>query len=163
MRMLPDLLQNNLDIVICGSAAGKRSAEVKQYYAGRGNKFWDVLHSVGLTAEKLDPSRFRELVKYGIGLTDVVKDQSGMDHEIDFSNASESDLCSKIKRYKPKVLCFNGKNPAKVYFKVRNVKFGIHTQKFSDTVCFIAPSTSGAANKTWDIKIWEQLYNLVRT
>jgi len=38
--MLPDVLAANLDVVFCGTAAGKRSAEVGMYYAGPGNRFW---------------------------------------------------------------------------------------------------------------------------
>jgi double-stranded uracil-DNA glycosylase len=51
--MLPDVLRQGLRLVICGTAAGKRSAAKKQYYAGRGNQFWKVLYNVGLTGGQI--------------------------------------------------------------------------------------------------------------
>jgi mismatch-specific thymine-DNA glycosylase len=68
---LPDLLESGLDLVICGTAAGAVSAKAGQYYAGPGNRFWSVLHGVGLTDRLLDPSEYRIRLSYGIGLTDV--------------------------------------------------------------------------------------------
>ena len=43
---LPDLLLPDLRVVFVGTAAGKRSAELGHYYAGRGNRFWRTLHEV---------------------------------------------------------------------------------------------------------------------
>ena len=51
--MLEDLLAKDLALVVCGSAAGRRSAELKQYYAGPGNKFWRTLARTGLTPRLL--------------------------------------------------------------------------------------------------------------
>ena len=39
-----------LKLVVCGTAAGDRSAQLGQYYAGPGNKFWRTLASLGLVA-----------------------------------------------------------------------------------------------------------------
>ncbi|WP_449376135.1 uracil-DNA glycosylase family protein, partial [Bosea thiooxidans] len=58
---------------ICGTQAGTASARRGAYYAGPGNKFWAVLHQIGLLPERFAPERFREMPRYGIGLTDVAK------------------------------------------------------------------------------------------
>jgi TDG/mug DNA glycosylase family protein len=67
--MLDDLLQPNLLVVFCGTAAGSRSATLKEYYAGRGNRFWEVLATTKLTPRQLAPSEYGLLPTYGIGLT----------------------------------------------------------------------------------------------
>ena len=77
--VLPDVLEMGLRIVFCGSAAGTASARAGAYYAGPGNKFWDVLHATGLTPRRLAPASFRTLPRYGLGLTDLCKRQSGPD------------------------------------------------------------------------------------
>ena len=74
--MLPDVLGPDLKIVFCGTAAGQKSADLGYYYAGNGNKFWKTLFSTELTPRLLLPSEFRELIAWGIGLTDMVKDKS---------------------------------------------------------------------------------------
>ena len=43
---LPDILQPNLKVVFCGTAAGDASAKKRAYYAGPGNRFWKTLHEV---------------------------------------------------------------------------------------------------------------------
>jgi double-stranded uracil-DNA glycosylase len=80
--VLPDLLQPNLRIVFCGTAAGTMSARRGHYYAHPQNKFWPILHAIGLTPRRLDPSEFRLLAEWGIGLTDIAKHVSGMDWQL---------------------------------------------------------------------------------
>ena len=79
MTVLPDVLQPGLRLVFCGTAAGTASARARAYYAGPGNRFWEILFETGLTTERLRPSQFREVLRYGIGLTDMVKTASGSD------------------------------------------------------------------------------------
>ncbi|MBE0528785.1 MAG: mismatch-specific DNA-glycosylase, partial [Thermoleophilia bacterium] len=80
--VLADVLAPGLSVVFCGTAASARSAAVMQYYAGRGNKFWRILDQTGLTPRLLSPSEYRLLPEFGIGLTDIVKGQSGADKDI---------------------------------------------------------------------------------
>ena len=61
MPILPDLLPHNLKVVFCGTAAGTQSAQAGAYYAGRGNKFWRILHETGLTPRQLAPHEFPTL------------------------------------------------------------------------------------------------------
>lgn len=69
---LPDLLQPDLDLVLVGTAVGERSA-ARDYYAGRGSTLWAYLEEAGLTPTRLEPHDDAELLRYGIGLTDLVK------------------------------------------------------------------------------------------
>jgi G:T/U-mismatch repair DNA glycosylase len=41
VAILPDVLQPDLKVVFCGTAAGTQSAQAGAYYAGRGNYFWE--------------------------------------------------------------------------------------------------------------------------
>jgi TDG/mug DNA glycosylase family protein len=158
--MLEDVLESNLLLVFCGTAAGKRSADLRQYYADPANKFWSVLAVVGLTPRVLLPYEYRDLLKYGIGLTDIIKDQSGCDCEIDFSGNDRSTLHEKLLRYSPKLLCFNGKRAAKIFFKHRDICYGLQQDTVGCTKLFVAPSTSGAANRWWDQSLWAELTEL---
>jgi TDG/mug DNA glycosylase family protein len=79
---LPDRLAPNLQVVFVGTAAGRRSAEVGADYAHPGNRFWRMLHEVGLTPRRYEPHEFRDLLALGIGFSDMSKVGSGMDREI---------------------------------------------------------------------------------
>jgi len=157
--MLPDILENNLKVVFCGTATGEKSAKLQMYYAGSGNKFWKVLKEVGLTPETLAPRQYTDLPKYGIGLTDLVKQMSGMDHQIDFKDEGDEVLRDKILKYQPKILCFNGKRAAQEFLS-RSVNYGLQPEQIGATSLFVAPSTSGAANGFWDVKWWFELVRI---
>src|SRR3546814_6083057 len=58
--VLPDVLAPGLRLVFCGSAAGRKSAELGAYYAGPGNKFWPTLYEIGLTPRHFRPQRSAE-------------------------------------------------------------------------------------------------------
>jgi double-stranded uracil-DNA glycosylase len=150
-------------LVICGTAASAKSARLGQYYAGLGNKFWWVLARTGLTPMQLSPSEYTALPKYGIGLTDLVKGQSGNDDAIQFDRGGRAPLEQKIRKYQPKVFCFNGKRAAQGFFDTKAIAYGVQAERVGETILFVAPSTSGAANGFWDLTVWEELAELVRT
>jgi len=159
--VLDDLIAPNLKIIFCGTAAGSISAERKQYYAGPGNKFWSIIHKVGLTPHQLSSRDYHDLLKYGLGLTDVVKGQSGNDSAIDFQQSDPASLTEKILKYQPSVLAFNGKKASQVFLGRKKIAFGLQVEVIGTTRLFVAPSTSGAANGYWDQDIWFELAALV--
>lgn len=161
--MLEDVLLPGLSLVICGTAAGTRSASLKLYYACNGNKLWKTLVAVGLTPRELRPEDYPLLPSFGIGLTDIVKGQSGSDDSISFSRGGSDVVREKLLRFKPRVLCFNGKRAAQEFLHLPHVQFGLWPERVGVTKLFVAPSTSGAANALWDIKWWRQLADIVRS
>lgn len=160
-EILEDVLKNDLDIVFCGIAAGKESAKQKVYYAGRGNKFWEILSEVKLIDKSISQDNYKDILKRSIGLTDLVKDQFGGEVLISVKNKDRQQLEEKILRYKPKILAFNGKKVAMEYFKSKHVPYGIHKEKIGGTSIFVLPSTSSMANGSWDIKYWKELASLI--
>lgn len=160
---LDDVLTDGLALVVCGSAVGARSAAVGRYYAGPGNKFWRTLCRVGLTPRQLDPSEYRLLPQFGIGLTDLVKSQSGSDAAIRFEEADRERLQATIHRYRPRYLCFNGKRAAQAFFERKKLSYGLQDVPIEGTAVFVAPSTSTAANGVWDLARWQELADLVRS
>jgi TDG/mug DNA glycosylase family protein len=157
MDVLPDILAPNLKVVFCGMAAGKKSAEVGAYYAGPGNKFWPILYQIGLTPCQLEPHQFREVLAYGIGLTDIEKRQSGSDDKLDLSGFDPEDLRVRIMRFKPRILAFVGKRAAQEFSGQRHVRYGLRPEPLDSTAVFVLPSTSGAARRYWDKSYWYAL------
>jgi TDG/mug DNA glycosylase family protein len=155
--MLDDLLVPNLRLVFCGTAAGTRSAAQRAYYAGIGNKFWPTLAAVGLTPRQLEANDFRELLQFGIGLTDLVQDQAGPDERIRFSTTAVDRFRDRILTFRPACLAFNGKRAARVFLGVKHIDFGLQRSRIGDTALYCVPSTSGLAARHWDLAPWRQL------
>jgi TDG/mug DNA glycosylase family protein len=160
MDILPDLLRPGLKLVICGSAAGLRSAEAGAYYAGPGNRFWEILFKTGLTPTRLSPAEFPRLLDFQIGLTDMAKKTFGADSGLaagDFDALRVRDL---IVAHRPMILAFNGKRAASAFFG-RTVDYG-YRETFGTTRIYVAPSTSGAARGFWNEDIWREIGDSVR-
>jgi ADP-heptose:LPS heptosyltransferase len=71
-------------------------------------------------------------------------------------------LRAKIILYQPRYLCFNGKRGAREFLRLPQVAYGVQAERIGRTVLFIAPSTSRAANASWDLSIWHDLAARVR-
>lgn len=162
--VLPDLLAHGLRLVICGSAAGSASARAKAYYAGPGNRFWQVLFDIGLTPRRLDPGDFRLLLDHGIGLTDMAKTVSGPDSSLPRTADAPDRLRATIRRYRPQVLAFNGKRAAAAFqgTTTDRIDYGRQDAGLGPTAIHVLPSTSAAARRYWDPLPWQMLANAVR-
>jgi TDG/mug DNA glycosylase family protein len=159
---MKDILAYNLKLVVCGTAISDETHIAGHYYASSNNQFWDTLAKIGLTLYRLQPKEDQTLPNYLVGLTDIIKDQHGNDTTIQFNTFNRDAFEKKIIKYKPKILCFNGKKAAELYFKRRKVEYGLCAEKIGDTLIFIAPSTSGSARKYWDIKYWNEVAALAK-
>jgi len=61
----------------------------------------------------MGPAEYRELLRYGIGLTDICKVSSGADRRIGGGDFDVPRLVGLLKSYRPAWIAFNGKNAAK--------------------------------------------------
>jgi TDG/mug DNA glycosylase family protein len=155
-------LAPGLNLVVCGSAAGTRSAELGAYYAGPGNQFWGMLHRVGLTPRVLKPAEFREVIAYAIGLTDIAKKSLGADSSLRRGDSDPAGLRRKIEIFQPKILVFNGKRAASAFLD-GSVAYGSQPGRdIGVTRIYVAPSTSGAARGFWDEGLWRLVAEAVR-
>jgi TDG/mug DNA glycosylase family protein len=161
-HVLPDVLQEGLSLVFCGTAAGKRSAEERAYYAHPGNRFWPTLHEIGLTPRRLQPGDFPLLLTFGIGLTDVAKLHFGNDNELPRDAFDVAGLIEKIERWQPRMLAFTSKAAARAALG-HDSGYGLCEQRIGDTRLFVLPSPSGQARGHWNIGPWRELAELQRS
>lgn len=157
--ILPDVLEPGLRVVFCGTQAGAVSARRGAYYAGPGNKFWPVLHQIGLVPERLRPDEFRTLPRYGIGVTDLAKRTSGPDSALRGGHFDVAGLTARIAANRPRILAFNGKRAAQAALGISGgrLAYGLQAHGLADADIYVLPSTSGAAAGFWSIEPWKQL------
>lgn len=162
MSVLPDVLAPGLAVVFCGTAAGSESALRRAYYAGPNNAFWPALFKVGLTPRQFAPEEYLQVLRHGLGLTDLAKGVSGSDRMLDKADFSRDELESRVQRYAPGILAFTSKKSAQVFLEQRRVRYGLLETKIGTTRLFVLPSPSGAARGYWDIGHWADLAKLPR-
>ena len=161
-HVLPDVLGPGLRVVFCGSAAGAVSARAGAYYAGPGNRFWPTLHRVGLTPRLLAPAEFPTVLRYGIGLTDLCKTESGADASLSREADDANALAAKIARHRPAILAFNGKRAAGVFLDAATIDYGEQAERIGEIAIHVLPSTSGAARRWWDETYWRRVAEALR-
>ncbi|WP_353184020.1 mismatch-specific DNA-glycosylase [Bosea sp. (in: a-proteobacteria)] len=157
--ILPDVLEPGLHVVFCGTQAGAASAARGAYYAGPGNKFWTIIHEIGLVPERFAPERFRELPRWGLGLTDVAKRSSGPDSKLRGDHFDVAGLRERIVAHRPRLLAFNGKRAARAALGMAagSLSYGRQSGSFAGAGIFVLPSTSGAAAGYWSPEPWKEL------
>ena len=156
MDILPDLLDRNLKVIFCGTAVGKQSAERQAYYSGDGNKVWPILCSIAITDRLLEPSEYKDLLSYRVGLTDLAKTVSGSDSKIKPSDYDPARLRWAIETYKPFALAFTSKTAGQSFFDGKR-NYGQQPDMIGTTRTYILPSTSGLANAYWSKDWWVRL------
>lgn len=117
---LEDILAEGIDLLFVGYNPSPFAVEKGHYYARKSNRFWEDLHETGLVPKVLrGPDEDRELVRYGIGLVDVVKRPTpnidGISHE-EFRQGIER-IDGLLRQYRPKIVCFNGLGLLRMYQK----------------------------------------------
>src|SRR5437764_14651018 len=71
-KTLPDVIAPNRRVLFCGINPGLYTAAVGHHFARPGNRFWPALHKSGFTDRLLSPFAESELLKGGIGISNVV-------------------------------------------------------------------------------------------
>jgi TDG/mug DNA glycosylase family protein len=129
---LPNLLRPGLRLVVCGNAAGRASIAG---YAEHGNKFWHVLHEVGLTATELQPGEYALLLEALIGLTDLVEYSAGMDAALASNALYAARLRDVVEAIQPRALVFNGKNTASLFYRggAHRLSYGRQSERIGKT------------------------------
>lgn len=159
--MLPDVLEPGLQLVFCGTAAGRRSAAEGAYYAHPGNRFWPALFEAALTPRLFSPHEFGLLRHHGIGLTDLAKHHSGNDSELPRDAFDVPGLVARIEQHAPRLMAFTSKNAAGAVLG-KGVAYGLQQTTLGVTRLFVLPSPSGQARGHWSIEPWLAMADWLR-
>ncbi|MBC7905590.1 MAG: mismatch-specific DNA-glycosylase [Rhodospirillaceae bacterium] len=159
--IVPDVLEQGLALVLCGTAPSRASKEARAYYAHPGNIFWKTLFEVGLTGRLLAPHDYVEVLGFGFGLTDLNKTEWGADSQLSHAAFDVPAFAAKMRLYRPSVIAFDSKYAATKFFGRRDIRYGLQDQTLGESKLFVVPSTSGRARMYFDIGPWRELARLV--
>jgi mismatch-specific thymine-DNA glycosylase len=145
-QVLPDYLRPGLDVVFVGINPGLASAAARHHYAGRTNHFWPLLHEAGFVPEPLAYADDARVPEFGIGLTNLVDRPSrGIDDLSKEEMAAGAErVREKLRRCRPRIVCFNGKAIAEAFLG-RRCALGVQPERWEGLPVYVMPSTSARA------------------
>ncbi|KAG0335732.1 hypothetical protein BG000_007275 [Podila horticola] len=113
LPLLPDIVDYDLDVLWVGINPGVKSSEKSHHFSGPTNHFWPCLNDSGLLPPnvRLGPQDDRSMPLYSMGMTNLVDrpSRSGAELSMTEARAAAPTLMAKIKKYRPRFVCFVSK------------------------------------------------------
>ncbi|MGW7516338.1 G/U mismatch-specific DNA glycosylase [Streptomyces sp. NPDC054796] len=152
-----------LRVLFCGINPGLMSAATGHHFARPGNRFWPVLHASGFTPRRLRPDEERELLSYGLGITNVVARASARADELSDEEYREGGriLTAKVERLRPRWLAVVGVTAYRTAFGDRHARIGPQERVIGDTRVWALPNPSGL-NAHWTLETMAEEYGRLR-
>jgi TDG/mug DNA glycosylase family protein len=144
-RPVRDVIAPDLAVLFCGINPGLYTAWSGHHFAGPGNRFWPTLHAAGFTPRRLAPSEERELVAYGLGVTNVVARATATAAELapeEYVGGGRI-LERKVRKYRPRVLAVLGVGAYRTAFARPKAALGEQPERLGDARVWVLPNPSG--------------------
>ncbi|CAL9613342.1 G/U mismatch-specific DNA glycosylase [Streptomyces althioticus] len=147
---MPDVVADGLRVLFCGINPGLMTAATGHHFARPGNRFWPALHRSGFTPRLLPPSEQRELLTYGLGITNVVARATARADELSAEEYREGgrELAVKVGRLRPRWLAVLGVTAYRAAFDDRAAKVGPQVRTIGESRVWVLPNPSGL-NAHW--------------
>jgi TDG/mug DNA glycosylase family protein len=140
-----DVIAPGLVVLFCGINPGLYSGAVGHHFARPGNRFWKALHASRFTDRELSPFEERELLRYGLGITNLVNratagaDELSPDQLGSGGRAVEWKAC----RSRPAVVAFLGLSAYRTSFGRPNAGVGLQPESLCASRIWLLPNPSG--------------------
>ena len=144
-KPVPDVVAPGLDILFCGINPSLMSAARGHHFARPGNRFWPALHLAGLTPCRLFPDEDRELLRYGIGVTNIVARPTRTAAELSVAELRDgaAALAELVSRCRPHVLAVLGITAWRTAFDRPKATIGRQPEQVGGVETWVAPNPSG--------------------
>ena len=144
-KTVPDVIAPNLKVLFCGINPGLYTAAVGHHFARPGNRFWPALYKSGFTNQLMSPFEERDLLKDGIGISNVVPHATVSASELkreDFEKGGRA-LVTKVKKYHPRIVAILGVGAYRDAFARPKALIGEQAESIHTARVWVLPNPSG--------------------
>src|SRR4051794_10745022 len=144
-KPLRDVIAPGLDVLFCGINPGVMSFERGHHFARPGNRFWPALHGSGFTPRLMSPDEDAELLRYGLGITNLVDRPTKAADELtnEELRAGAEALTHLAARYEPSVVAVVGVTAYRAAFARPKATIGEQPEKIAASTAWVLPNPSG--------------------
>ena len=142
---LPDIIAGDLKVLFCGINPGMSAAAAGHHFVGRSNRFWRVIYLAGFTPEEIAPQEDRTILRYGCGLTSVVKRPTARADQLSPAEfvAAAAGFQQKVAQHAPRFVAFLGKAAYSGISGQRNIAWGLQPTSMEGAIVWVLPNPSG--------------------
>jgi TDG/mug DNA glycosylase family protein len=143
--VIPDLVREDLRVLLVGINPGLWSGWSGLHFGRPANRLWLTLYESGLTDRRLRPEQTDELLRAGIGVTNLVNrataraDELG-DEEI---RAGVPRLIATVQRWRPRSVAVLGISAYRVAFRRPKAVIGPQPEDLNGVPLWVLPNPSG--------------------
>jgi double-stranded uracil-DNA glycosylase len=144
-RTIPDVIAPGLRVLFCGINPGLVSGATGYHFARPGNRFWPALHRSGFTPRQLRPDEQTELLRWGLGITNLAPRTTARADELtrDELVAGAAALRGKVAAREPRWLAVVGVTAYRDAFADRAATIGPQPTSLGVTRLWVLPNPSG--------------------
>jgi len=144
-KTISDVIAPGLRVLFCGINPGLYSGYTGHHFARPGNRFWPTLYAAGFTDRLLLPAEERELLRWGLGITNLVERATAAADELTAEElaAGGQKLLAKIRAYRPKVVAILGISAYRTAFNRPRATLGRQLDPLASAVLWVLPNPSG--------------------
>jgi TDG/mug DNA glycosylase family protein len=149
-RTIADVAAPGLRVLFCGINPGLWSAARDQHFARPGNRFWPALYDSGIIPVRLGPESQHELLRYGLGITNLVARATARADELTRDEYQDGArlLEAKVLALRPAWLAVVGIGAYRSGFGHPAAQVGRQALRIGDTSVWVLPNPSGL-NAHW--------------
>jgi double-stranded uracil-DNA glycosylase len=144
-RTIPDVIGPGLKVLFCGINPSVYSAAIGHHFGRPGNRFWPALHAGGFTPRLLSPYEDATLVRFRLGLTNLVARATAAADELTAEELlnGAARLEAKVRQYRPRVVAFLGVGAYRTAFSRPRASLGRQREKLDEAGLWVLPNPSG--------------------
>ena len=162
-RTIPDVVAPGLRVLFAGINPSLYSAATGYHFARPGNRFWPALHRSGFTGRQLRPCEQEQILRVGLGITNLVARATATAGELGASElrAGGQALAATVARVRPRWLAVVGVTAYRTAFGRPDAAVGPQDSTLEGAKLWVLPNPSGL-NAHWNIDALAAEFGLLR-